>query len=418
MATLPSQSYNVDKLNFSSIKKEISNVPKIIRKKSQLGFRSNTSMHNDSFGGEKKLMSLTPSRSHKKNLSQDTNSYPAMMSNTTPETYSGFENNLGKNSNIYTNNIARNFKEKINLMKIEHKKALDLLAKENQDYVKNLTDSYEQRLKDLKGFYELKYERYEKSLKDNLNDFKNLAANYININKHKEIINFLNAQWTKKFSLMKKEYENYINNLTNILKIKDKYRGLLTRLLMYKKNNISIEKIEEVLNPKRENFSQVEDIMKLSQLTEEVNYYAAIFEMKLIYHDKMNKIKSDTETKLDNLVQIINNKFDFFNTQNIIKENPKDPNEEPESKIKIDSNFEIKGNTTSLKIQNERYEIKNDTDENEQQIQFSIGNNSLPKSPDVSSMDLETVNFDDSFPNKPTNVLVVNDIFKESPNDL
>ena len=418
-SSLPEKKFNIEKLNFNSIKSELSTIPKIVKKKSHIGVRSSTSLnhsnHNDSYSNDPKALTLTPSTRHKQSPSSD-NIIPLKQM---------IKSNSTKNfDQEYVSNISKNYKIKISMIENEKKKAIELMQKENEEYVNKIKEQYENRIKELTNYYENKISGYEKVMLNQLNELKNINVNYITIAEHKNIISNNNIQWKEKLESYKKEYDDYIAKLTNILSYKEKYKSLLTRMYLYKAKEYNISKIEKEL--REENKLRVkqkpaaipymEDITKLSELCEEVNLSTALFELKLLYKEKMDQIEEINDKEISNMITSVNKTFNnMLNARNVEGTNKIDPQEnitiqtkEKEKQIN-ESNKQALFSHSSKKniLSTERYinEDKNDPLDN------IIINDSALRS--KSSMEFDSINFEDSFPNKPTNVLVVNDIIHD-----
>ena len=121
--------YDIDKLNFKKIKKELQSIPKIIKKNSKMGMRSS---------------SMT-------DISKIRHDY------TSPH------NSKSDNDCI----IA--------------------IKKENLNTINNIKKLYEQKIKDITNLYEEKIIDLNKLLQDSLNEFKNLSCNYISLIDHNNI---------------------------------------------------------------------------------------------------------------------------------------------------------------------------------------------------------------------------------------
>ena len=134
-SSLPEKKFNIEKLNFNSIKSELSTIPKIVKKKSHIGVRSSTSLnhsnHNDSYSNDPKALTLTPSTRHKQSPSSD-NIIPLKQM---------IKSNSTKNfDQEYVSNISKNYKIKISMIENEKKKAIELMQKENEEYVHKIKE--------------------------------------------------------------------------------------------------------------------------------------------------------------------------------------------------------------------------------------------------------------------------------------
>lgn len=383
--TLPKK-YNIEKLNFNSIKNELSTIPKIIKKKSSIKIRSSTSLnhsnHNDSYSNDPKVLSLTPSITHKKRQSSDNINLFGLQHNQinndsfshVPEKTSNDITVIrGKNSSNFDDNILKNitgnYRNKINEIEKEHKRVIELLQKENKEYIEKISENYEQKIKELTIFYESKIFTYEKKIMTEINNLKDVSVNYISLDQHKNIIADLNLKWNGKFNETKKEYEAYIERLTNILKHKEKYRGLLSRMYFYKAKELDISKIEEALkdesisskSKRKNNMFYLEDLTRVSELSEEINYSSALFELKMLYNNQMNELVIKNNNQIDNLsknvIKILDsliNKNDNNIELNIDDNVKKSKSNEPNDKENNSNNNEY----SNMTLKNEKEELE------------------------------------------------------------
>ena len=175
---------------------------------------------------------------------------------------------------------------------------LNIIANNDILYTfEKICENYEQKIKELTLFYESKIFTYEKKIMSEINHLKDISVNYISLDQYNNIIANLNVKWSEKFNEAKKEYEAYIERLTNILTYKEKYRGLLSRMYFYKAKELDISKIEEALKDeslsnrpkKKNNMFYLEDLTRISELSEEINYSSGMQMMKIF-----KEYKNDT----------------------------------------------------------------------------------------------------------------------------
>ena len=265
--------YDVDKLNFKKIKKELQSIPKIIKKNSKMGIRSS---------------SMTDISKHKYDYTSPHNS---------------------KSDNDYFVTIK----------------------KENLNAINNIKKIYEQKINDVTRLYEEKISDLNKLLQDSLNEFKNLSCNYISLIQHNNIIQSLKQNYNEVLNETKNNYENLISELTDIMKYKNNYQDLLERLQFYKINQVDIEQIESKLfndlkdSSKDKNYL-ISDYFLLSQLEHEIVYHKKLFEIKQAYTEKFSEVKNNRNFELDNLIKNVNNLFDYLynNTTFEVNENNND----------------------------------------------------------------------------------------------
>lgn len=421
--------YNIEKLNFNSIKNELSTIPKIIRKKSNIGIRSSTSLNhsnnNDSYSNDPKVLSLTPSITHKKRQSSDGINLFGLHNNKindgslfqVPEKNS---NNItiirSKTSSNFDENILKNingnYRNKINEIENEHRKVIELLQKENKEYIEKISENYEQKIKELTLFYESKIFTYEKKIMSEINHLKDISVNYISLDQHNNIITNLNVKWSEKFNEAKKEYEAYIERLTNILTYKEKYRGLLSRMYFYKAKEIDISKIEEALKDeslpnrpkKKNNMFYLEDLTRISELSEEINYSSALFELKMLYNKKMNELVIKNNNQIDNL------------SKNVIKilDSLLNNNYNNNIELNIDDNVNKSQSNKSNDKENSNNEYSNMTLKNEKEEQETEKKQDLLINQLTSKKTLKNLThsdrYDDSFNDQVTNKDPMNEL--------
>ena len=285
--------YNIDKLNYSKIKKELESIPKIIKNHNKLrpclsmtDYNNHGQINNSKNLNLKDDLYLKNSNNFptKNILSQKSLSYKK-------GTYNIYKNNLYERND--TNN---SFNEDI-IIKIK---------KENNKEINNIKNLYERKIKEITLFYENKFINLNNLLKDNLNQYKLLASDYISISKHKNIINELKQNYNELLNKTKENYEKLIYKLTDIMKNKTKYQDLIQRLQLYTIYEVEINEIEKKLvNSLNEKISAklneknkgdiyyFNDFYLLSQLDEDINYHKKICEIKQLYQEKLTELKNN-----------------------------------------------------------------------------------------------------------------------------
>lgn len=423
--TLPKK-YNIEKLNFNSIKNELATIPKIIKKKSNIKIRSSTSLnhsnHNDSYSNDPKVLSLTPSITHKKRQSSDNiNLFGLHHNQINNESFSQVPEKTSNDitviktktsSNLDENILKGNYRSKINEIEKEHRKVIELLEKENKEYIKKISENYEQKIKELTLFYESKIFTYEKKIMSEINHLKDISINYISLDQHKNIIANLNLKWNEKLNEAKKEYDAYIERLTNILKYKEKYRGLLSRMYFYKTNELDISKIEEALedenisnkSKKKNNMFYLEDLTRISELSEEINYSSALFELKMLYNNQMNELVIKNNNKIDNLSKNIIKILDSLIDKN-------DNNVELNSDDNVNKRKSIELNDKENNTNNEysNMTLKNEKEELETEKKQDLLINQISSKKTLKNL-THSDRYDDSFNDQATNKDPINEL--------
>ena len=331
--------YNVNKLNFNNIKKELETIPKIIKNHNKIGLR--------------KCSSMTEINNNDPNISNNLNKDSDI------ETIKNF----GQNLKSYSNKKSSSFIEKYSNRNIEEKNDLNndiiiQIKKENKKEVNNIKNLYEKKINEITLFYENKIIDLNKLLIDNLNDYKLLSSNYISLTKHKNIINDLKKYYNNLLLETKENYEKLINKLTTILESKNKYQDLIQRLQLYTKYEVEINDIEKILvkninekieeNKNRDNYFN--DFYLLSQLDENINYHKKICELKQIYNENMSQLKINNNNQLNNLIDQV--KYIYDNYLNYSSNNflSKDINNNME--------LNIKKKNTKIDINNSAFDKK------------------------------------------------------------
>ena len=297
--------YNVDKLNFNKIKKELETIPKIMKNHNKIGLR--------------KCSSMTDINNNDPNISNNLNEESDI------EIIKNFGQNLKSFSNKKSSSFMRKYNdrnngEKNDLNNSVNNETIIQIKKENKKEVNNIKNLYEKKIKEITLFYENKIIDLNKLLKDNLNDYKLLCSNYISLTEHKKIINDLKKDYNELLSETKENYEKLINELTSILKSKNKYQDLIHRLQLYTKYELEINDIEKILvkdlNEKIEenkaSSNYFNDFYLLSQLDEDINYHKKICELKQIYNENMSQLKINNNNQLNNLINQVKYIYDNY----------------------------------------------------------------------------------------------------------
>ena len=241
--------YNLDKLNFSKIKKELEIIPQIIRNHNKIGLRSCISASNIynqkktciTNNSKKELMEIEGRNNNnifskkavtlKKSKSiQVKNSEDIMGIKNT--------NNNNFNSRSSNNNSVLNEEDIFIQIKLENKRQID-----------KIKNAYEKKISELTLFYENKFTNLNKLLQNNIKDFINLSKNFISLNEHNKIINEIKKTYNDLIYKTKQNYEKIINELTDIMKNKVRYKDLIHRL-QYQIEQTAIA-IKHEVQPKR-----------------------------------------------------------------------------------------------------------------------------------------------------------------------
>ena len=340
--------YNLDKLNFSKIKKELEIIPQIIRNHNKIGLRSCISAsniynqkktcitnnsnkefmeiegRNNNNIFSKKAVTLKKSKSIQVKNSEDI----MVITNT---------NNNNFNSRSSNNNSVLNEEDIFIQIKLENKRQID-----------KIKNAYEKKISELTLFYENKFTNLNKLLQNNIKDFINLSKNFISLNEHNKIINEIKKTYNDLIYKTKQNYEKIINELTDIMKNKVRYKDLIHRLQLYTKYEIDIDEIEKkiVKNFNERIYNEInnkdyfKDFYLISQLDEDINYHKKIFEMNQLYNEKLAEIKLNQNNKLDNLIKYVTN---IFSNDIHIYENDNNLLNDKNQHLKISNNI-IKNN--------------------------------------------------------------------------
>lgn len=288
-----SKKFNVDILNMEKIKKEISSVPHIIKKKSKIGYRSSTSVNNSRYNN-----------SLSKELNNNFLLTPIISSTL-------IEKKKDINSHIVKSNSLTNFQPE---MKIENIRLDENNNINEDDYINKLIKAYENKIKEISNIYENKLKNLEKSYQLIIKNIETSSNTYITLIEHNNIINNLNLKWENIISTLKTQYEKQISILTEIMKYKEKYLGLINRMENYRKNEIDIQKIEEkLIENKNQNNKEIDfsfDLYLASQLSQEIEYNKSLFNLNMIYSENLEKLNFENLQKFSNLSSKVTKIFD------------------------------------------------------------------------------------------------------------
>ena len=322
--------YNLDKLNFGKIKKELNIIPQIIRNHNKIGLRSCISASNIyshknpciTNNSNKEILELENRNIYSINthnpVSLKKSKSIQIKDNDDINVISNANNNINLNSRTFYNNSLLNEEDIFIQIKLENKK--------EKDKIKKL---YDKKLSELTLFYESKFENLNKLLQNNISDFTKLSTNYISLNEHNKIINEIKKTYNDLLYNTKQNYEKIINDLTDIMKQKIKYKDLIHRLQLYTKYEIDIDEIEkkivqnfnEKINQEINNKDYFKDFYLITQLDEDINYHKKICEINQLYHEKLAETRLNQNNRFDNLIKYVNNIFFdnicFFENNNI-----------------------------------------------------------------------------------------------------
>ena len=361
--------FDFDKLNFKKIKKELDIIPKIIRNHNKIGLRpcisaSNITNHKNICFTNNSTKEINDKRHRNNNLE-----LKKTMSLTKSKTIKILNdediNILNNNNNTNINNYNNyNTNEDIFIK-------LNLENKREQEKMKLL---YEKKYSELNIFYENKYLNLNNILQKSISDYNDLYKNYIPLYEHNKIINDIKKTCNDLLEKTKQNYEKLINELTDIMKHKLKYKDLIHRMQLYIKYEIDIDEIEkkivqkfnEKINEKKTEKDYFKDFYLIAQLDKDINYHKKIFEMEQLYNEKLTQIKLGQNNKLDNLIKYINNLFDnnlniFSDKINYIFKNIKDKENENIS-------FSEKSNNNNLSSSKEIDKLLNIPDSYENRL--------------------------------------------------
>ena len=310
--------YNLDKLNFGKIKKELNIIPQIIRNHNKIGLRSCISASNIysyknpciTNNSNKEILELENRNIYSINthnpVSLKKSKSIQIKDNDDINVISNANNNINLNSRTFYNNSLLNEEDIFIQIKLENKK--------EKDKIKKL---YDKKLSELTLFYESKFENFNKLLQNNISDFTKLSTNYITLNEHNKIINEIKKTYNDLLYNTKQNYEKIINDLTDIMKQKIKYKDLIHRFQLYTKYEIDIDEIEkkivqnfnEKINQEINNKDYFKDFYLITQLDEDINYHKKICEINQLYHEKLAETRLNQNNRFDNLIKYVNNIF-------------------------------------------------------------------------------------------------------------
>ena len=294
--------YNIDKLNFNKIKKELETIPKIIKNHHKL----------------KSCFSMTDIHNHEQDNSYNNLKDDFCVKNEYKQNknYSLSYKKSWPIKNIKKNYIDNN-NEKNNINNYLSDDIIVQIKRENKKQIDNIRNLYERKIKEISLFYQNKFFNMNKIIQNNLNEYKSLSTDYIKITEHKNIINGLKHNYCQLLNKTKENYQKLINELTDIMKNKSKYQDLIRRLQLYTIYEIEISEIEKKLidnlNNKLKNknrYSYFNDFYLVSKLDEDINYHKKINELKQIYNEKLNELKNNQNQKISNLINKVKYIFD------------------------------------------------------------------------------------------------------------
>ena len=339
--------YNIDKLNFSKIKKELDTIPKIIKNHNKL--RPCLSMADINNNDKINISNNLNEDLFIKNLDYNQNKNNITLSYKNSSSIKNFKN-FYKNRNDTNNSLIDE-----SIIKIK---------KENKKEINNIKSLYERKIQEITLTYENKFINLNKLLQNNLDEYKLLSTDYISITKHKSIINELKQSYNELLDKTKENYEKLLNKLTDIMKNKTKYQDLIQRLQFYSIYEIEINEIEQKLinnlNEKLNNKLQEQnkgnnplfnDFYLISQLDEDINYHKKIFELKQIYQEKLTKLKITQNNKINNLinqVKYVYDNYSNFSSEQFLSNNPIINNKDLSEDIKIKKIIKEKKNTNEI----------------------------------------------------------------------
>ena len=303
--------YNIDKLNFTKIKKELETIPKIIKNHNKIGLKpcfSMTDLHNNNNNNNNNMNDLNDQKYFEQNQNK-TNYTPKTLSYKKSSSFRGFQN-------IYNNNMN----EKIDINSSFNDDIIIQIKKENNKEINKIKSLYELKIREISLFYETKFCDLNKLLNNNLNEYKLLSSNYISLAQHKTIINDIKKNYNELLNKTKENCEKVIKKLTDIMKNKTKYKDLIKRLQLYTIYEVKINDIEKIiinnLNEKLNNNikgnNYFNDFYLISQLDEDINYHKKIFELNQLYQEKLTELKINNNDQFDNLINQVKYIYDNY----------------------------------------------------------------------------------------------------------
>ena len=344
-SNLLNNNYNIDKLNFNKIKKELETIPKIIKNHNRL----------------KSCFSATDFYNNEENNSNNNlNDYDLFIKN---EYNQNKNNSLSYKKSSPFNNL-KNIYKKNNINNYFTDDIIVKIKKENKKEINNIKNLYERKIKEITLLYENKFINMNNLLKNNLNEYKLLSTDYIKISEHKNIINELKHNFSELLNKTKENYQKLINKLTDIMKNKSKYQDLIHRLQLYTIYEVEISEIEKKLvsnlNEKINNNQYknnkynyfFNDFQLMSQLDEDINYHKKICELKQIYNEKLNELKINQNYKINNLinkVKYIYDNYSYFSPNKSLNSSKIYNNKDND----VDKNIKLKNKSNKKENENE-----------------------------------------------------------------
>ena len=326
--------FDFDKLNFKKIKKELDVIPKIIRNHNKIGLRPCISASN--INNHKNICftnnSTKENDKRNRNCNLELQKTTSITKSKTIQILNDEDiNTLNNNTNNYNNyNIIEKAPLNYNNTNtiLSNEDIFIQLNLENKRQLDKIKLLYDKKYSELNLFYENKFANLNNLLQKNISEYNDLYKNYIPLYEHNRIINDIQKTSNDLLEKTKQNYEKLINELTDIMKHKLKYKDLIHRMQLYIKYEIDIDEIEKKIVQKfNEKINEInnqgngndyfKDFYLISQLDRDINYHKKIFEMEQVYNEKLAEIKLGQNNKLDNLIKYVNNLFDndlhFFN---------------------------------------------------------------------------------------------------------
>ena len=398
-------SYNLDKLNFRKLKKELDIIPKIIRNHNKIGLRSCISASN--IYSNKKICITNNSNKETIKIENRNNRNNNAQKSLSLKKSKSIQLMSDEDINIINNN-NNNFIERIwfdNTKTILNEEDIFIQIKlENKRQIDKLKSSYEKKYSELNLFYENKFLNLNKLLQKNVSDFTKLYKDYIPLYEHNKIINDIKKANNDLLNKTKQNYEKLINDLTEIIKNKTKYQDLIHRLQLYTVYEIDIKEIEKKLVQKfNEKISEInnkgndyfKDYYLISQLEEDINYHKKICEMNQLYNEKLCELKINQNNKFDNLLKYVNNLYKDYSNNNIIIINNDINNLNNKKNLKLMNNKKINLDDKS-DASNNQIVGKENENKSISYSEKSFENNNHSSSKEIDNL----LNIPDSFDNK------------------
>ena len=360
--SLNKNNYNIDKLNFKKIKKELEIIPKIIKNHNKIGLSPCFSMTDISNNLNEDFLI--------RNLKQNQNKSSSMK-------------------NIYDRNDTNTTINEEILIKIK---------RQNKKEINDIKNLYERKIKEMTLFYENKYLDLTKLLNKSLNDYKALVTDYIPLTQHKSIVNDLKKKYNDLLNKTKENYEKLINQLTDIMKNKTKYKDLIHRLQLYTLYEVEINEIEKILvnnlkekmneSSKRQNNNYYNDFYLVSQLDEDINYHKKIYELKQTYLEKLSEIKINSNNKIDNLinqVKYIFDKYSNYSSDNFLN------NDKVLDNYNLDKGKNLKNKSNKKESKNDFFNLSQYKENECKSISNSIKNSDNDEAHESSSKEIDNL---------------------------